>query len=414
MIFVDPARAASNLVLQLRSWLRALCWMIAGALALTAPAAIAQPRQPTIVLIGERMVGYPEGEHGWAHGVIKINRLIQGSSEFAALNPVIKVYPAGFPTDLSALDDASVVVLYMGLQDGSNPLESAALKQKMDTLMARGVGLVAFHQAFTVRDPAAAPFVEWLGGVRIGMTDRTMERVPVSVATPGHPIANGLSDFAYLDEFYPTIDFGSGTGHTPVLTARLHTQYRGSAVFDEPAQQKVVGWAHERAGGGRSFGYTGLHFVEALDNPQIRKMVLNAIMWTAGGDVPADGITTSLPPADRTIVLAADAEHAPVPWGDLVWYASRPLGNSETMTVGKVTVSVGTENPPHWHPNTAEILHLIQGHIIHRVGDKEYEMRAGDTVTIPAGLFHNARNIGTEDAIAFIAFDNVDRFSIGE
>jgi len=31
---------------------------------------------------------------------------------------------------------------------------------------------------------------------------------------------------------------------------------------------------------------------------------------------------------------------------------------------------------------------------MHRVGDKEYEMQAGDTVTIPEGTLHNARNIG--------------------
>lgn len=51
---------------------------------------------------------------------------------------------------------------------------------------------------------------------------------------------------------------------------------------------------------------------------------------------------------------------------------------------------------------------------MHRVGDKEYEMRAGDTVTIPEGTLHNARNIGTEDAILEVSFSSADRVAIGE
>ena len=51
---------------------------------------------------------------------------------------------------------------------------------------------------------------------------------------------------------------------------------------------------------------------------------------------------------------------------------------------------------------------------MNRVGDKEYEMRAGDTVTIPEGTLHNARNIGTDDAVMSISYSSPDRISIGE
>jgi quercetin dioxygenase-like cupin family protein len=223
-----------------------------------------------------------------------------------------------------------------------------------------------------------------------------------------------VSEFAYLDEFYPTIDFGNGAGCTPILTARLHTQYRGKAVFEDPAQQKTIGWAYERTGGGRSFGYTGLHYLEALENQQLRKVVLNAIMWTSRGDVPAVGMTTTLQDPHRVVLKASEAQNEPVPWGKLVWFASRPLGNSDTMTVGRATVPPGGQNPAHWHPNTDEILHVLQGRIMHRVGDQEYEMQAGDTVTIPAGTVHNARNIGAEDAVLSVTFNSADRYSIGE
>ena len=51
---------------------------------------------------------------------------------------------------------------------------------------------------------------------------------------------------------------------------------------------------------------------------------------------------------------------------------------------------------------------------MNRVGDREYEMRAGDTVTIPEGTWHNARNIGPEDAVLSISYNSADRISMGE
>src|SRR5690606_6520395 len=132
-------------------------------------------------------------------------------------------------------------------ENGVNPVEKPAVRQKLDQLMARGVGLVALHQAFTVKEKNAAPFLDWLGGVRIALTDYTTETAPVKVASD-NPVSRGVTDFAYLDEFYPSIDFGNNAGNKPVLTARVHTEYRGrDAVFEEPPAEKVVAWTHERA-----------------------------------------------------------------------------------------------------------------------------------------------------------------------
>ncbi len=114
------------------------------------------------------------------------------------------------------------------------------------------------------------------------------------------------------------------------------------------------------------------------------------------------------------VLPRAEALVEPQPWGKLEWFASRALGNSTSMTVGMATISAGKENPLHRHPNCDEILHVLQGHIMNRVGDKEYEMQAGDTVTIPEGTPHNARNIGTEDAVLSISYSSPDRIAIGE
>jgi type 1 glutamine amidotransferase len=50
----------------------------------------------------------------------------------------------------------------------------------------------------------------------------------------------------------------------------------------------------DRPGGGRGFGFTGGHYHKNWADPDFRKLVLNAIVWIAGADVPADGIESSV------------------------------------------------------------------------------------------------------------------------
>ncbi|HVK01940.1 MAG TPA: cupin domain-containing protein [Armatimonadaceae bacterium] len=111
-----------------------------------------------------------------------------------------------------------------------------------------------------------------------------------------------------------------------------------------------------------------------------------------------------------TLLPAADSTHADQDWGVLTWFASAALGNSDTMTVGRCVIKPGCGNPLHHHPNCAEVLVLVQGRIAHTVeGGAEVEMGPGDTLTVPARVPHRARNIGSEDAVMFIAFDSAHR-----
>ena len=395
--------------------------------------AAAAPSGPTIVLIGGDKQGYPRTEHDYPDGILAIERLIKGSPQLQAINPVVKSFPTGFPSDLSQIADADVVLLYFGMNYGamSHVLDDAPRRAAMEWLMAKGAGLIALHQASTVPDQkSAVPMADWLGGVRFGMADRSTEIAPVRISGAGNPVANGLKAFEYLDEFYSTVTFSTTTKVTPILIAKVHIQTRNNQpVFEDPAAEHVIGWAAERPNGGRSFGFTGAHYLLTLDQPQIRTALLNAILWTAKRNVPAGGATTNAPTMphgvgragrggsaapERVVLTKAEALVEPQPWGKLEWFASRALGNSTSMTVGIATISAGKENPLHSHPNCVEILHVLQGHILNRVGDKVYEMRAGDTVTIPENTPHNARNIGTDDAVLSITYSSPDRISIGE
>jgi quercetin dioxygenase-like cupin family protein len=106
---------------------------------------------------------------------------------------------------------------------------------------------------------------------------------------------------------------------------------------------------------------------------------------------------------------------APQEWGELTWFANAELGNSEDLTVGRCILHPGQSNPRHHHPNCSEVLVVFQGRIRHTIeGEREAEMKEGDTVTVAPNVWHRATNIGDGDAILFIAFSSAHRQTVGE
>ena len=62
---------------------------------------------------------------------------------------------------------------------------------------------------------------------------------------------------------------------------------RAAVAQGEPQH---VAWASERPDGGRGFGFTGGHFHRNWGDDDFRKLVLNAIVWTTGDEVPQGGV----------------------------------------------------------------------------------------------------------------------------
>jgi type 1 glutamine amidotransferase len=251
----------------------------------TKPAPADAPRK--IVLIGGAK-SEGAGRHDYPNAIRVLERLLKSSPELPGLD--IESYPDGWPAD-SAFDNASAVVWYFDGLD-NHPLLATERRERFEAAMRAGVGLVVLHQASTV--PATDRTLDlqrWLGGARYGMFDRATEMAQIAPAAPTHPVSRGLAPFTYLDEFYPTLRWQDGA--QPILEARLHVEFREDQdlVIGEPVTSTVA-WVYERAGGGRAFGYTGGHYLAAFDQPTVRKMILNAIAWSARIEVPAAGISS--------------------------------------------------------------------------------------------------------------------------
>ena len=87
---------------------------------------------------------------------------------------------------------------------------------------------------------------------------------------PGHPIARGVKPFKVKEEFYFNLRYRENDPRLKLILCKDGGDPRASAV----------GWAVERADGGRGWGFTGGHFYANWWLPDFRKLVLNAIAWT--------------------------------------------------------------------------------------------------------------------------------------
>jgi type 1 glutamine amidotransferase len=61
---------------------------------------------------------------------------------------------------------------------------------------------------------------------------------------------------------------------------------------------EALAWATERADGGRGFGFTGGHPHTNWGVLEFRRLVVNAILWTAHVEVPRNGAKCKIAPDD--------------------------------------------------------------------------------------------------------------------
>ena len=77
-----------------------------------------------------------------------------------------------------------------------------------------------------------------------------------------------------------------------------HLHSGNPTVRSKIGQPQHVAWAVEREDGGRGFGFTGGHFHRNWGNDNFRKLVLNALLWTAKAEVPENGVECNVTDED--------------------------------------------------------------------------------------------------------------------
>jgi hypothetical protein len=275
------------------------------------------------------------GEHEHNAGVLLLGKCLQQGA--ANEVDVITKLNAEWPSP-EELGKASTIVVYSDGAGGQPVLQGDHLQQVANE-MKRGCGFVCLHYAVepsyekvgwpepqigadgkpvkqeippgrSSAGKGAAEFKNWLGGYFEQYLSVNPHWLADFKELPKHPISNGVHPFSTKDEWYFYMRFADGMkGVTPILSAvpPLETMNRGEGAHEgnpdvrkavEAREPQHVAWAVVREDGGRGFGFTGGHFHNGWANDDQRKLVLNAIVWTAKAEVPANGIESKVTDED--------------------------------------------------------------------------------------------------------------------
>jgi type 1 glutamine amidotransferase len=252
-----------------------------------------------IVLIAGRPSHGP-GDHEFNAGCKLLAKCL---AEIPGIEPVFVA--GGWPKDESVFEGARTVVFFMD-GGGGHPIIQGDHLETIQKLMDKGVGLVCLHYAVEV--PKGTPgdkFLDWIGGYYETGFSTNPHWTGEFKSFPEHPITRGVKPFAIRDEWYFNMRFRPEMkGVTPVLSAKPDDETRKGVsasprgpykhILEAKGREEVLAWAVERPDGGRGFGFTGAHTHKNWGDPNFRKLVLNAIFWTAKLDVPSNGVESSV------------------------------------------------------------------------------------------------------------------------
>lgn len=242
-----------------------------------------------VFLAGGRSHG--PGEHEFNAGCQLLARALNEQSGLDVQATVVQ----GWPKDETVLDDIKALVIYA---DGTSVVSKGWAK--VDSLAAKGVGILFMHYAV---HPSAAEgekyFRPWIGGAFEEGWSVNPHWVADLKALPNHPVARGVTSLveAY-DEFYYNMRFPKDRTRVLDLVTAVPTRERMKRYINLWNEHGVAGldrtqtlmWGIERPDGGRGVGFTGGHYHRNWAVDGFRTLVLNAIVWTAGVDVPAGGV----------------------------------------------------------------------------------------------------------------------------
>ena len=254
-------------------------------------------KKKALLIAGNPSHGF--GAHDHLAGCSLLARLINESGAPVEAE-VHSIQKQGWPSP-EKLAQANTILIY---SDGGGGHPFNAHLEELDGLTKKGVGIVCIHYGVeTVAGKPGEAFLNWIGGYFEPHWSVNPHWVADYKKLPDHPTTRGVKPFSTNDEWYYHMRFREKMdGVTPILTdlppkeslSRPDGPHSGNpevrkAVLERKEPQHTA-WARERLDGGRGFGTSGGHVHWNWGNDQFRKLILNAIVWTSGSQVPSDGI----------------------------------------------------------------------------------------------------------------------------
>jgi type 1 glutamine amidotransferase len=254
-------------------------------------------KQPKKVVLIAGKKSHGPGVHEYEKSVRLLKVLLDTSLNLSGIKA--EYHLDGWPKDEKTLDDADTIMTISDGQDGDKfspvPFMTPERMAVMERQMKRGCGFITFHFSTFTPDKYAPQILDWGGGYFDWQNDkgdrewysaiRTLE-ADVKLGTPDHPVLRGVKPFRIREEFYYRLRFRDDDRRLrPILLVPELAEF---------TPEQIVAWAVERQDSqgkpaGRGFGTSMGHFFDNWQNDNFRRLILNAIVWTAGAEVPTGG-----------------------------------------------------------------------------------------------------------------------------
>lgn len=282
-------------------WIRCLCsiftiaiWML---FPLSASSKDAAGNTRVFIVVGPS--AHPPGTHEVAAGGRLIKHCLENAPGIDAIKADIVTQ---WPSDAAVRAEVDSVVFIGDLFPPHEMEDSASIMTQLGEMMDRGGSIVCIHFATGLRDPnvpadGAHPLLNWMGGYFASRCAhhksiaRIFPKCDIIPAAAGHPVARGWKPFTLNDE--PYIENYFGTPDQAVKSGLI--EFATSMLPPEAPKRQVVAWGVERSDGGRGFAVVMPHYYHNWAIDDLRTLILNGIVWSAGRDVPAGGVQVDLP-----------------------------------------------------------------------------------------------------------------------
>jgi hypothetical protein len=254
------------------------------------PGGFVLEEQPTdakavkIVLIAGSNYFKP-GEHDYVAGCCVLRDLLKQTPN---MFPVLAL---DWPKKAETLASAKCVVFLFDGGDKHGFLKEKRMEE-IRKLADAGVGFVNLHQVIDVPNDLGDRVRQWMGGAFEKGFSQRAHWVQEFTAFPDHPICRGVTPFKIDDGWLTKLRFAPDKkGVTPLLRT-----VAPKSKAKESDDEAIVAWSFERAGEGkgRSFTFTGCHLHVSFAEEGYRRFLTNAILWTAGVEVPKTGAPVKL------------------------------------------------------------------------------------------------------------------------
>jgi hypothetical protein len=264
------------------------------------------------------------GEHEYLKSIKLLKVLLDRAPNLRGVQTAI--YFNGWPEDPEVLNRANTIAIFSDGEGGfgaESPHADFMTDEHMRVIekqVRRGCGFVMYHHSTFSPAKYSQQILDWSGGffdwhsghgeggflVMQDGAPRLINDGPLQqwhsairdteaeavLATLQHPISQGVSpSFRFKDEYYYQLRF---LQDSPNLHPILKVPELASNANDQ-----IVAWAFQRKDGGRGFGTTTGHYFENWKNANYRRLMLNALVWSAGAPIPKGGIKSAYVDEDK-------------------------------------------------------------------------------------------------------------------